>query len=39
VTTALGWVLFHELLSPWQTVGGVLALTGVVLAQRASQPA
>jgi drug/metabolite transporter (DMT)-like permease len=38
VTTALGWVLFGELLSAWQTAGAVLALTGVVLAQRASDP-
>ena len=36
VTTALGWVLFGELLSAWQAAGAVLALTGVVLAQRAS---
>jgi len=36
VTTALGWLIFGELLSPWQAVGAGLALTGVVLAQRAS---
>jgi drug/metabolite transporter (DMT)-like permease len=34
VTTILGWVLFGELLSAWQTVGAVLALGGVVLAQQ-----
>jgi len=34
VTTILGWVLFGELLSAWQAVGAVLALGGVVLAQR-----
>ena len=31
---ALGWVLFQEGLSPLQGLGGVLALSGVVLAQR-----
>ena len=36
VTTTLGWLIFGELLSPWQAVGAGLALTGVVLAQRAS---
>jgi len=36
VTTTLGWLLFGELLSPWQAAGAALALTGVVLAQRAS---
>jgi drug/metabolite transporter (DMT)-like permease len=34
VTTVLGWILFGELLSAWQTVGAALALGGVVLAQR-----
>ena len=34
VTTALGWFLFGELLSTWQTIGAALALGGVVLAQR-----
>ena len=34
VTTFLGWLLFGELLSRWQTVGAALALGGVVLAQR-----
>ena len=38
VTTFLGWILFGELLSAWQTAGAVLALAGVVLAQRASAP-
>jgi drug/metabolite transporter (DMT)-like permease len=37
VTTALGWLLFGELLSPWQAAGAALALAGVVLAQRASE--
>jgi drug/metabolite transporter (DMT)-like permease len=37
VTTALGWLLFGELLSAWQAVGGVVALAGVVLAQSSSQ--
>jgi drug/metabolite transporter (DMT)-like permease len=37
VTTALGWLLFGELLSPWQAAGAALALTGVVLAQRAAE--
>jgi drug/metabolite transporter (DMT)-like permease len=34
VTTFLGWLLFGELLSRWQSVGAALALGGVVLAQR-----
>jgi drug/metabolite transporter (DMT)-like permease len=38
VTTALGWLLFGELLSAWQAAGAALALGGVVLAQRASTP-
>jgi drug/metabolite transporter (DMT)-like permease len=38
VTTGLGAVLFGEFLSTWQAVGAALALTGVVLAQRASAP-
>jgi drug/metabolite transporter (DMT)-like permease len=37
ITTALGWLLFGELLSPWQAAGAALALSGVVLAQRASE--
>jgi drug/metabolite transporter (DMT)-like permease len=36
ITTFLGWLLFGELLSPWQTAGAALALGGVVLAQRGS---
>ena len=38
VTTALGWMLFGESLTPWQAVGGAVALTGVVLAQRSNLP-
>ena len=38
VTTFLGWVLFGELLSAWQTVGAVMTLGGVVLAQRGAAP-
>jgi len=38
VTTFLGWLLFNELLSPWQAAGAALALGGVLLAQRASPP-
>lgn len=37
VAAALGWLLFDELFSASQTVGAALALTGVVLAQRASR--
>ena len=37
VTTAAGWLLFGELLSTWQAAGAALVLSGVVLAQRASQ--
>lgn len=37
VTTALGWVLFGELLSAWQAAGAALALGGVVLAQTSPQ--
>jgi len=41
VAAVLGWLLFNELFSGWQSVGAVVALTGVVLAQAASrtQPA
>lgn len=35
VTTTLGWMLFGELLTPWQAAGAMLALAGVVLAQHA----
>lgn len=37
VATFLGWLLFNELFSGWQTVGAGIALTGVVLAQWASR--
>jgi drug/metabolite transporter (DMT)-like permease len=37
VSAALGWLLFNEQLSAWQTAGAALALTGVVLAQWASK--
>lgn len=37
VAAFLGWILFDELFSAWQTVGAALALTGVVLAQLASR--
>jgi drug/metabolite transporter (DMT)-like permease len=39
VTTAAGWLLFGELLGPWQSAGAALVLAGVVLAQRASPTA
>ena len=38
VAALLGWILFDELFSAWQTVGAAVALTGVVLAQWASRP-
>ena len=38
VTTVLGWLLFGELLSAWQAAGGVVALAGVILAQRSDRP-
>jgi len=37
VTTAVGWLLFGELLSARQGAGAALVLAGVVLAQRASE--
>jgi drug/metabolite transporter (DMT)-like permease len=37
VAAALGWVVFDELFSAWQTVGAAVALSGVVLAQWASR--
>jgi drug/metabolite transporter (DMT)-like permease len=37
VAAVLGWLLFDELFSGWQTVGAAVALTGVVLAQWASR--
>ena len=36
-STAVGWLLFGELLSGWQAAGAALVLGGVVLAQRASE--
>ena len=38
VATYAGWVLFGEALGPLQTVGALVALAGVVLAQWASRP-
>lgn len=38
VAAMLGWLLFNELFSRWQTVGAGVALSGVVLAQWASRP-
>jgi drug/metabolite transporter (DMT)-like permease len=38
VASVLGWILFDELFSAWQTVGAAIALAGVVLAQWASRP-
>jgi drug/metabolite transporter (DMT)-like permease len=38
VAALLGWLLFSEALSPVQSLGGAVVLTGVVLAQRASRP-
>lgn len=38
VATLLGWVLFSEALGAWQTVGAVLALSGIVLAQWSARP-
>ena len=37
VAAILGWVLFDELFSAWQTVGAAIALAGVVLAQISSR--
>jgi len=34
----LGLVIFHEALTLWQIAGSAVALAGVVLAQRTSQP-
>ena len=37
---ALAYVLFHEVLTPWQAAGAAVALGGIVLAQRgAAKPA
>jgi drug/metabolite transporter (DMT)-like permease len=38
VAALLGWLLFHEALGPWQALGAAMALTGIVLAQRAGTP-
>jgi drug/metabolite transporter (DMT)-like permease len=37
VAAGLGWLLFHEAVSPLQALGAAVALGGVVLAQRASR--
>jgi drug/metabolite transporter (DMT)-like permease len=37
VAAILGWLLFHEAMTPLQTAGGAVALVGVVLAQMASR--
>lgn len=37
VAAALGWAIFAEALGPVQALGGAVALSGVVLAQRASR--
>jgi drug/metabolite transporter (DMT)-like permease len=37
VAALLGWMLFGERLSAWQVAGASLALSGVVMAQRASR--
>ncbi|WP_293518043.1 DMT family transporter [Phenylobacterium sp.] len=39
VAAILGWALFGEVFGPGQMLGGAIALTGVVLAQRAARPA
>lgn len=33
VAAVLGWLLFAEALGPWQSLGGAIALAGIVLAQ------
>jgi drug/metabolite transporter (DMT)-like permease len=37
VVVVLGWLLFNELFSAWQSAGAALALTGVVLAHSTSR--
>lgn len=37
VAAILGWVVFGELLSTWQTIGAAVALSGVLLAQWAGR--
>lgn len=36
MATLFAWLLFGELFSPWQWLGGLLVLTGIWLARRAS---
>ena len=31
------WVLLHEVLGPWQVLGGLLVLTGILLARKSSR--
>jgi drug/metabolite transporter (DMT)-like permease len=38
VAAVLGWLVFGERFSGWQSVGAAMALAGVLLAQRASAP-
>jgi drug/metabolite transporter (DMT)-like permease len=38
VAAGLGWVLFAEAMGPWQMLGAAIALTGIVLAQKAARP-
>jgi drug/metabolite transporter (DMT)-like permease len=38
IAGALGWVLFAEVLGPWQALGGFIALAGIALAQWAGRP-
>ena len=37
--SVLGWIIFHEPMSPLQIAGGALALTGVLAAQLGARPA
>jgi len=37
VAALLGWMLFAEALGPWQSLGGAIALAGIVLAQWAGR--
>jgi drug/metabolite transporter (DMT)-like permease len=37
VAAGLGWLLFDELFSAWQSLGAAVALAGVVLAQWSSR--
>lgn len=38
VAAVLAWVILNEPLSPWQGLGGVVILAGIVLARRGSRP-